>query len=99
MHALHDNFAMGFRLTLGVTGGLALERETKPKYWIQSHDGLLVYGGMFMRWFVRDDLRTMASGIQELLGKKGKKEKDYTEEDVREPNLVTVDNGRCFVLE
>ncbi|KAF2654057.1 hypothetical protein K491DRAFT_601627 [Lophiostoma macrostomum CBS 122681] len=96
MHALHDSFGMGARYTTGVAGGLALERETKSKYWIQSHDAQLVYGGWFMRLFVRDIPRTLESGIEELLGKKGK---EYTEEDARKPNLVTVGNGSCFVLE
>ncbi|PVI03085.1 hypothetical protein DM02DRAFT_588383 [Periconia macrospinosa] len=96
MHALKDSFAFGIRTTLGVAGGLALEEETRPKYWIRSHDSLLDYRGVIMRLFVRDYTRTIESGIQEMLGKKT--EADKVKEE-RKPNLVTVDNGGCFVLE
>ncbi|CAI6337942.1 unnamed protein product [Periconia digitata] len=96
LHALKDSFGMGKRFTLGVEGGLALEEETRPKYWIKSHDSMLDYQGAFMRLFVRDYARTLESGIQEMLGKKP--EGDKLKEE-RKPNLIDVENGGSFVLE
>ena len=96
LHGLHDSFAFGWRTTLGVAGGLALEEETKAKYWVQSHDMMLDYKGFIMRLFVSEIARTLESGIAEMMGKKGKSD---TAEEPRKPNLVTVENGRCFVLE
>ncbi|KAF2788838.1 hypothetical protein K505DRAFT_328641 [Melanomma pulvis-pyrius CBS 109.77] len=86
--ALHDSFAVGRRTTLGVKGGLALERILKPKYWIPTHDGVLRYWGAFM-WLaaVHDVWRTLESGLEEE-GKGGER-----------PNLVNVKNGELFVVE
>jgi hypothetical protein len=97
LHALKDNFALGMRFTLGVAGGLALERMARPRYWVKSHDMLLRYTGV-APWLIRvnDVARSLRSGLDE-------EAKDVIVGEDRggrkEPNLVEVDNGGCFVLE
>jgi hypothetical protein len=96
LHALKDSFAFGKRTTLGVEGGLALEVETKAKYWIQSHDSPLDYQGIVMRLGVRDYVRTLDSGIQKILGRGGTDADKFKGRKV--PDLIFIDNGSCFVL-
>lgn len=94
LHALKDNFAWGFRTTLGVSGGLALERLARPKYWVKSHDSRLNYNGAIMIG-VRDIFRSLDWGLEE---EKKEKELKGEEADSRRPNFVEVGNGDCFVL-
>ncbi|ORY68524.1 uncharacterized protein BCR38DRAFT_363014 [Pseudomassariella vexata] len=95
LHALKDSFSWGWRTTLGVSGGLALERMAKPKYWVKTHDAPLAYWGLIMLRVI-DTFRTLESGLEE--------EKDL-KRDLgfdglpRKPNLIEVENGGCFVLE
>lgn len=95
LHALKDGFAWGIRTTLGVSGGLALERLVKPKYWVKSHDSPLKYQGLVMLG-VQDIFRSLDWGLEEE--KKEKKSKGENG-DLRRPNFVEVENGACFVLE
>ena len=97
LHALKDSFAFGMATTLGVAGGLALERLTRPRYWVKSHDAPLGYAGIvaWVAW-VNDVARTLRSGLDE------EKEEVNGGEDRgerKEPNVVEVENGGCFVLE
>jgi hypothetical protein len=97
LHALKDSFAFGMATTLGVAGGLALERLTRPRYWVKSHDAPLGYAGIvaWLAW-VNDVARTLRSGLDE------EKEEVNGGEDRgerKEPNVVEVENGGCFVLE
>ena len=88
MAALKDSFAFGWRTTLGVKNGLALERLFKPKYWVQTHGGILKYAGLVMRALrVNDVFRSLESGLEEE-GKGGER-----------PNLINVRNGESFVVE
>ncbi|KAK4443341.1 hypothetical protein QBC34DRAFT_212361 [Podospora aff. communis PSN243] len=92
LHALKDSFAFGSRTTLGVAGGLALERQVRPKYWVKSHDAGLLYSGLiaWLAW-INDITRSIEDGLAEEAGKSGV--------DAGMPKLVEVDNGDCFVLE
>ncbi|KAK0724040.1 hypothetical protein B0H67DRAFT_549915 [Lasiosphaeris hirsuta] len=95
LHALKDSFAMGRATTLGVAGGLALQRVARPKYWVKSHDAPLLYGGVaaWLLW-INDVARTLGSGLDEEERVKGAEDGERME-----PCLVEVDNGDCFVLE
>ncbi|ROW01921.1 hypothetical protein VMCG_05510 [Cytospora schulzeri] len=94
--ALKDSFTLGMRTTLGVAGGLAMERLAKPRYWVRSHDTVLGYSGVFMRLIgVNDVKRTLDDGLEEEARTQGK---TNDEGDKRRPNLVDVANGECFVL-
>ncbi|KAI1740382.1 hypothetical protein F4680DRAFT_465798 [Xylaria scruposa] len=92
---LHDTFAFGWRTTFGVVGGLKIESQVKPKYWVRTADGKLVYQGL-IRWFGNVIYRTIESGLEEVkkleMAAKGN-------EPRRAPNYITVDNGSSFVLE
>jgi hypothetical protein len=92
LHALKDSFALGSRTTLGVAGGLALERQVRPKYWVKSHDAGLLYSGLiaWLAW-INDITRSIEDGLAEEAGKSGV--------DAGMPKVVEVDNGDCFVLE
>jgi hypothetical protein len=94
LHALKDSFAYGSRTTLGVSGGLALERFVKPKYWIKSHDAPIDYRGPVM-WGVKEIDRSLDWGLEE-------EKKSYTAKgqtsDLWRPNLIEIGNGECFVL-
>ena len=92
LHALKDSFALGARTTLGVAGGLALEAELKPAYWIKTHDSTLLYNGLFSL-VIRDVFRSMESGIEEL-----QRKSDKAPEDLKKPNLIEIESGECFVL-
>jgi hypothetical protein len=95
LHGLKDSFSFGVATVLGVMGGLALERAAKPKYWVKSHDAMLGYSGV-IAWVAKtnDVARTMKSGLEE------EREKGGVERgEGKEPNLVEVGNGGCFVLE
>jgi len=89
LHALKDGYAFWMRSTLGVMGGLALERMARPRYWVKSHDSMLPYSGI-LAWLanVVDIRRSLQSGLDE-------------EGETKEgrPNLVEVENGGYFVLE
>ena len=95
MHPLKDNFAFGMRMTFGVASGLVLERQARPKYWVKSHNSMLLYSGVIARLvWINDIARTMQSGLEE--------EEDMSEganSEKRRPNLVEVENGECSVLE
>jgi hypothetical protein len=93
LHALKDSFAFGTRTTLGVGGGLALERQVQPKYWVKSHDAGLIYSGIvaWLAW-VNDITRSLDDGLEEEAGKSGVV-------DRKKPTLVEVENGGFFVLE
>jgi hypothetical protein len=95
LHALKDSFAFGIRTTLGVSGGLALERLVKPKYWIKTHDSPTDYNGI-LRWGVNDIYRSLAWGLNEE-----KKDGTATNQtgDSKRPNFIEIENGGCFVLE
>ncbi|KAK3358142.1 hypothetical protein B0T25DRAFT_177124 [Lasiosphaeria hispida] len=95
LHALKDSFAMGRATTLGVAGGLALQRVARPKYWVKSHDAPLLYGGVaaWLLW-INDVTRTLKSGLDEEERVKGSEHGER-----KEPYLVEVENGGCFVLE
>ncbi|KAK1829749.1 hypothetical protein QBC39DRAFT_355813 [Podospora conica] len=93
-HALHESFTMGVAVTYGVVGGLALDRLARPRYWVKSHHALLVPGGVFpwLSW-IKDVARTLTWGLEQ----EKKAEKGVSRS--REPNVVEVENGGCFVLE
>jgi len=93
LHALKDSFAFGLRTTLGVAGGLALERQVRPKYWVKSHDAGLVYSGIvaWVAW-INDITRSLEDGLAEEKAKAG----NYDE--VMKPNYIEVENGDSFVL-
>jgi hypothetical protein len=95
LHGLKESFAWGIQTTLGVTGGLALERLVRPKYWIKSHDSPIHYGGPVL-WGVKDVYRSLEWGLEEE--KKNCMVMDQTN-DLTRPNLIEIDNGECFVLE
>lgn len=93
-HAMHESYTLGIAVTSGVVGGLALERLTRPRYWVKSHHALLVTGGVFpwLSW-IKDVARTLTWGLEQ--------EKKNAKPGVRSdaPNLVEVENGGCFVLD
>jgi hypothetical protein len=95
LHALKDSFAYGTRTTLGVSGGLALERLVKPSYWVKTHDAPIDYRGPVM-WGVKDIYRSLDWGLEEE--EKNRKTNNLTGGPKR-PNLIEVGNGECFVLE
>jgi hypothetical protein len=94
LHALKDSFAFGCRTTLGVSGGLALERLVKPKYWVKSHDSPIDYRGLLL-WGVNEIYRSLDWGLEEekktciAAGQAG---------DLNKPNFIQIENGDCFVL-
>ncbi|KAI0547087.1 hypothetical protein F4679DRAFT_555293 [Xylaria curta] len=92
---LHDTFAFGWRTTFGVVGGLKIESQVKPKYWVRTADGKLVYQGG-IRWFGNVIYRTIESGLEEVkkleMAARGNEPRNV-------PNYITVDNGSSFVLE
>jgi hypothetical protein len=92
LHGFHDSFFLGIRVTTGVVGGLELGRRAKAKYWVRTHDALLVVSGL-LRFFITEYQRTLQWGLD--------KEKDAAKdgEGGRMPKLVDVENGGCSVLE
>jgi hypothetical protein len=112
LHALKDSFALGWmRNTLGVAGGLALARLVRPRYWVKSHDAMLVYSGV-VAWLagIKDFGRTLEDGLVEE-GGTGVGGEFMLEEGggdglngngdrgKRKLGVVEVENGGCFVLE
>lgn len=93
MHSLKDSFAWGVRTTLGVTGGLALERAISPKYWVKTHNSDLDYRGLIMLG-VKDSYQTLDWALEEEAKKNEEKS-----QNLKRPNFVQVDNGGCFVLQ
>lgn len=91
MTTLKRSFTLGMGTTLGVGGGLALERHVKPKYWIPLSDCYLAYGGVMM-WllWVNDVFLTLDDGLKEEAAA-GKGES-------RRPNLVDVKSGDYMIL-
>lgn len=107
LHALKDSFALGWvRITLGVSGGLALAGLVRPRYWVKSHDAMLVYSGVvaWLAW-MKDFGRTLEDGLVEEGGGEGELEGGDGDADAdgggngRKLGLVEVENGGCFVLE
>lgn len=92
LHALHDSLAYGVKQTLGVEGGLKLEREVRPKYWIKTHDQLFIYSGL-VSWIIRETERTLESAL--VLEKN---EDGDGAEKRKKPNLIEVEGGECFIL-
>ncbi|KUI70606.1 hypothetical protein VM1G_06294 [Cytospora mali] len=94
--ALKDSFAFGMRTTLGLAGSLELERLSRPRYWVRTHDSTLLYRGVFMRLIrVNDVSRTLDQGLEEEAKAQGKTKE---EGERRRPNFVDVASGECFVL-
>lgn len=93
-HAMHESYTLGIAVTSSFVGGLALERLTRPRYWVKSHHALLVAGGVFpwLSW-IKDVARTLTWGLEQ--------EKKNPKLGVRTdaPNLVEVVNGGCFILD
>ncbi|KKY34863.1 hypothetical protein UCDDA912_g05135 [Diaporthe ampelina] len=92
LHSLKENYSRIGQHTFGVLGGLALERPTKPKYWIQTADAKLLYSGVVM-WLLAttDVFHTLDWGLQK------EAEKNDGVEGMR-PNCLEVKNGECLVL-
>lgn len=97
LHGLKESFTYGFRNTLGVAGGLALDKAARPRYWVRSHDCVPTYTGL-IGWFTRDFPRSLLDGITEYTGTQ-KTGVPPDEEDDHRPNLVNIENGESFILE
>jgi hypothetical protein len=94
LFALKENFAWGFRQTLGVDGALLVARQLKPKHWIATADSPLHYSVVVL-YGVKDTHRTLASAL-EIEKNAACKEIDTS---WTVPNPLEVDNGSCFFLE
>lgn len=96
LRVLKENYALGAKFTLGVSGGLALERLAKPKYWVKSHDARLKYqGAVFWLLGVKDIFQSLDSGLEEESKTRPKGES----RDLKRPNFVEIENCGCFLLE
>ncbi|KAF7304314.1 hypothetical protein HMN09_00833200 [Mycena chlorophos] len=93
LHGLKDNWAFGTQTTLGVVGGLALQRLARPRYWVKSHDAPLVYTGLVMfLGRVKDYWKTIDEGLEKEKAEKG------AESFGDRPNFVEVEMNQSFVL-
>lgn len=91
LHAKFDNYLLWSRQTFGVEGGLALERLVKPKYWVKSHDTVLIYSGVVGR-MLRNIPRTLQSALD-------KERVDGRDAKAEMPRFVEAENGGSVVLE
>ncbi|KAF9692581.1 hypothetical protein EKO04_009377 [Ascochyta lentis] len=91
LHGLKESWTFNWQTTFGVTTGLELQRETNAKYWINTHNDKLGYGGLV--WYLANDIfRTIEWGLgQEKKGEKGEVRKEV--------KVIDVKNGDCLVLE
>lgn len=94
LHGLKSNHSrFGQEFTFGVRGGLELERPLKPRYWVQSGDAKLIYGGiMFWLLGIHDVFNTLDWGLEKEAEKNGGVKG-------RRPNYLEIENGDCLVLE
>nr|GAT47576.1 predicted protein [Mycena chlorophos] len=93
LHGLKDNWAFGYQTTLGVVGGLALQRLARPRYWVKSHDAPLIYTGLVMfLGRVKDYWKTIDEGLEKEKAEKG------AESLGDRPNFVEVEMNQSFVL-
>lgn len=95
LNGLKEGWSLGRQDTLGVVGGLALERVLRPQYWVPSGDAQLIYEGVMMKLlWVHDEVRTLEWGLeQEVKRGEGK------EGEQRRPAITGVSNGEVLVLE
>ena len=94
MHLTKNSYLFGYQTTMGVKGGLALERELKPKYWVKTGDAVLDYKGVVL-WGVKDVWPTLDWALEDEKTSRP----EAAKEDLGRPNLIGVGNGGCFVLE
>lgn len=92
LHSLKENYSRLGQHTFGVLGGLALERQTKARYWVQTSDAKLLYTGVVM-WLLAttDVFRTLDWALQKEAEENGGAEG-------KRPNYLEVGNGESFVL-
>ena len=69
---------------LGATHGLIVIRETKPKYWVPTHDESVTGTGVYL-WFVKDTEISDKNFLNTKLSDEG-------------CQLATIENGKTFVL-
>lgn len=91
LHGLKESWSFNWQTTFGVATGLELQRLSRAKYWINTHNDRLGYGGLVW-WLANDIFRTIEWGL-------GQEKKGKTSEIKEEVEVVDVVNGGCFVLE
>ncbi|RYP15279.1 hypothetical protein DL765_005803 [Monosporascus sp. GIB2] len=91
MHPLKENFFLGTLTSTGVRNGLQLWRMAGPKYWVNTGDMEVIYGGL-LSWGLNDKRHTLGWAL--------KMEQIETRADANlaRPDLVNIENGACYVL-
>ncbi|KAJ4984483.1 hypothetical protein SVAN01_10035 [Stagonosporopsis vannaccii] len=89
LHGLKESWTLNWQTTFGVASGLPLYRQSGAKYWINTHNDRLSYGGVVW-WIVKDIFRTVEWGLGQEKAQAGDKKKEVKVEEVG--------NGDCFVL-
>jgi hypothetical protein len=92
LHGLHD-VRIGPRLNLGAHNGLKVQRLTKAKYWVGTHDEVKRGGGR-VSWFLKRQVYTVREAIEKEIEENGDADDSLT--DV---HFAELGNGESLLLE
>lgn len=89
LHGLKESWTLHIQTTFGVAGGLPLYRESRARYWVNTHNDRLGYGGMV--WLVvKDIFRSVEWGLGQEKGQSGEGQKEVKVEDVGNGDFVVL---------
>jgi hypothetical protein len=91
LHGLHD-ISIGGQLNLGAHNGLKVQRLTKAKYWVGTHDEVKPGGGL-VSWFLKRKVLSVKEAMEKEI-RKG--ETGMSLEDV---HFVDLGNGESLILD
>ncbi|KAJ8111017.1 hypothetical protein OPT61_g6284 [Boeremia exigua] len=88
LHGLKESWTFNWQTTFGVASGSQLFKQSGARYWINTHNDRLAYGGLVW-WFNKDIFRTVEWWLGQEKGREGKDRKLKVED---------VGNGDYFIL-
>lgn len=102
IHTMHDIRLSGAQLNLGAHNGLKVQRMTRARYWVGTHDEVKTGFGI-VSWVLRRKVVSLGEALRLEVVSEGEGGADGKEEELRrleeEVGFVELGNGESFVLE
>jgi hypothetical protein len=93
LHGLHD-VRIGPQLNLGAHNGLKVQRLTKAKYWVGTHDEVKRGGGI-VSWFLKRHVYTVKDAIEQEVQEIGQD----VDDSMTDVHFAELGNGESLLLE
>lgn len=93
LHGLHD-VRIGRQLNLGAHNGLKVQRLTKAKYWVGTHDEVKRGGGI-VSWFLKRQVYTVKDAMEQEIQETGQD----VDDSLTDVHFAELGNGESLLLE